>query len=301
MSTIKSFSVGNGDMFYIDHNSDNFTVIDCHYTDDNNKRKNFKEIKDIAGKKGMRRFISTHPDEDHIKGIKELFDNLDTPNFYCVKNNAIESNETQSFKDYCSLRDGQGAYFLHKGCTRCWLNDSNEVRDSSGISILWPDVSNQSFKDALKKSEEGYSCNNISPIIKYSLKNSATVLWFGDMESDYMEAIYDSISLPKADIIFASHHGRKSGTIPSDWLKKIDPKVIIIGEASSSDLQYYPGYETITQNSAGDITMCLEDNCVDFFVSSLVYKYLGNLPKVLIDNKKISVNKNETYIGSLML
>lgn len=29
MSVVKSFSVGEGDMFYIDHNSDNFTTIDC--------------------------------------------------------------------------------------------------------------------------------------------------------------------------------------------------------------------------------------------------------------------------------
>ena len=34
MSKIKSFSVGNGDMFYIKHNSDNFTTIDCCLTDD---------------------------------------------------------------------------------------------------------------------------------------------------------------------------------------------------------------------------------------------------------------------------
>ena len=29
MSIVKSFSVGNGDMFYINHGSDNFTIIDC--------------------------------------------------------------------------------------------------------------------------------------------------------------------------------------------------------------------------------------------------------------------------------
>ena len=29
MSTVKSISVGEGDMFYINHNSDNFTTIDC--------------------------------------------------------------------------------------------------------------------------------------------------------------------------------------------------------------------------------------------------------------------------------
>ena len=30
MSIIKSFSVNNGDMFYIKHESDNFTIIDCN-------------------------------------------------------------------------------------------------------------------------------------------------------------------------------------------------------------------------------------------------------------------------------
>jgi hypothetical protein len=29
MSIVKSFSVGDGDMFYILHNSSNFTIIDC--------------------------------------------------------------------------------------------------------------------------------------------------------------------------------------------------------------------------------------------------------------------------------
>ena len=34
MSVIKSFSVGNGDMFYIKHDTDNFTIIDCNLIDD---------------------------------------------------------------------------------------------------------------------------------------------------------------------------------------------------------------------------------------------------------------------------
>jgi len=34
MSIVKSFSVGNGDMFYINHNTDNFTTIDCCLSDE---------------------------------------------------------------------------------------------------------------------------------------------------------------------------------------------------------------------------------------------------------------------------
>lgn len=31
MSIIKSFSVGNGDMFYIEHGSDNFTIMNTRF------------------------------------------------------------------------------------------------------------------------------------------------------------------------------------------------------------------------------------------------------------------------------
>ena len=34
MSTVKSYSVSNGDMFYINHNADSFTIIDCRLSDD---------------------------------------------------------------------------------------------------------------------------------------------------------------------------------------------------------------------------------------------------------------------------
>ena len=34
-SIVKSFSVRNGDIFYIKYARDNFTVIDCFFKDDN--------------------------------------------------------------------------------------------------------------------------------------------------------------------------------------------------------------------------------------------------------------------------
>lgn len=35
----------------------------------------------------------------------------------------------------------------------------------------------------------------------------------------------------------------------------MNPKLIVIGEADSEHLNYYDGYDTLTQNSAGDITL----------------------------------------------
>lgn len=58
---------------------------------------------------------------------------------------------------------------------------------SSGINILWPIVNNKDYKDALAEANEGKSPNNISPIIKYSVTDGVTVLWFGDLENSFME------------------------------------------------------------------------------------------------------------------
>ena len=97
MSIIKSFSVGDGDMFYIDHNSDNFSIIDC-CMDDGNKEAITQEIKDKISKKGIIRFISTHPDEDHLQGLKYLDEQIGIVNFYCVENSAVKTDETEDFK-----------------------------------------------------------------------------------------------------------------------------------------------------------------------------------------------------------
>lgn len=192
MSTIKSFSVGDGDMYYIDHNSDNFTIIDC-YLSEENKITITDEIMSLANNKGITRFISTHPDDDHIGGLDYLDERLGIRNFYCVKNEASKEDDTADFSKYCELRDSDKAFYIEKGCTRKWMNRNDEVRGSSGINILWPKSDNKYFQDALAKAKDGKSPNNISPIIKYSLNNGITALWMGDLEHTFMNNIIDEL------------------------------------------------------------------------------------------------------------
>jgi beta-lactamase superfamily II metal-dependent hydrolase len=268
VSIIKSFAVGNGDMFYINHDSDNFTIIDCCLSTEN-EDEILAELKFLKSKKGITRFISTHADDDHLRGLELLEETVEIKNFYCVKNAATKSDETDSFNSYCALRDHEKkAFYIYKGCRRKWMNVRDDVRDSAGISILWPDVNNAEFKAALNDAEEGLSPNNLSPIIKYSLKGGASVLWMGDLEADFMEDISDHVNLPAVDIIFAPHHGRSSGQIPNSWLEEMGPKIIVVGEAPSEHLHYYPEYNTITQNSAGDIIFACEKGKVHVFTSN---------------------------------
>lgn len=262
MTIIKSFSVGYGDMFAIRHASDSFTMIDC-FLNDGNKDKILNEIKILAKDKTIKRFISTHPDYDHIGGLNILDDEMKILNFYCVENQAIKENTNndenfeRSFERYCKLRDSDKAFYIYKDCKRKWMNLSDDKRGSAGISVLWPKLDNPHFQQALKDANDKKSPNNISPIIQYS-NGDFNFLWFGDLETNFMEKIRDEVldELPNdsknSNIIFAPHHGRDSGKIPQSWLAKLKPYLIIIGEAPSENLNYYQGFNTITQNSAGD-------------------------------------------------
>lgn len=296
MSLIKSISVGNGDMFYIKHSSSNFTIIDCNM-DDTNKEQITAEIKNESLRKAIHRFISTHPDEDHIHGLKYLDDEMPILNFYCVQNEAAKDDETEGFKRYCELRDSKKAFYLFCGCSRCWMNDNDKEKNygSSGINILWPICDDEHFKTELLNVKSGKSPNNISPIIKYSLQDGVTVLWFGDLENSFTEKIKDKIKLPKADIIFAPHHGRSSGKLPKEWMDSIDPKIVVIGEAPSNQINYLAGYNTITQNTAGNIVFDCQTANVDIYVSNERYKV------DFLENKKKRNAYNGTYIGSLSL
>lgn len=177
MSIIKSLSVGNGDLFYIKHDSDNFTVIDCNLPEDRADAISV-ELEDAAKYKEVRRFISTHPDEDHFHGI-ELIDDLGLClNFYCVKNSVSKDTDTDSFKRYRKLRDHESrAFYISQGCSRYWMNQSNEERESASIEILWPDTDNLSFRKQLREANEGGNSNNISPVIEYQFQGGATVVW----------------------------------------------------------------------------------------------------------------------------
>jgi len=293
MVKIKSFDVGSGDTFYIRHGSDNFTVIDCNLIDSRRDEILDELIKESTGK-GIRRFISTHPDEDHFHGIEALNKKQEIINFYCVENSATKTDETDSFLKYCELRDSDKAFYLYKGCSRKWMNRGDDERGAAGINILWPVTDNEAFQAALDICNDGGSPNNISPIISYEMNSGVKVLWFGDLEHDFMESIQDDYSMLEADIVFAPHHGRLSGAIPQKWLEQIDPQIIIIGAAPSAELKYFNNYNTITQNSAKDIILMCDGNQVDIYSSNENYglrSYLTNKNKSDIDDGY--------YIGTL--
>lgn len=270
MSLVKSFAIGNGDMYYIRHGSDNFSIIDCNLPEDR-RGAILAELATQSKDKGITRFISTHPDQDHISGLLELDDHLTLVNFYCVKNAATKNNPTADFERYKTLRDGSHAFYIFKGCARRWMNLSSEERGESGIEVLWPNPADSDFNSALEDAAGGMTANNISPIFTYSLKRSVKMIWMGDLETDFMEKIIDKVAIPKVDVLFAPHHGRTSGKVPSEWLKKMAPQLVVIGEAPAEYIHYYRDYNAMTQNSCGDILFDNRSGRTDIYVGDNAY------------------------------
>lgn len=296
MSVIKSFSVGNGDMFYIKHHGDNFTIIDCCF-DETNRASIVSELKSESTGKQVIRFISTHPDDDHIRGLSYLHAKMNLLNFYTVKNEATKElgSWTDDFDTYCQLRDDKTkAFYVARDCSRKWMNTADEERGSSGINIRWPIIANPHYKEALAWAAEGESPNNISPIVTYSLNDGAEIIWMGDLESDFQEKIQDAVILPSVDVLFAPHHGRDSGRVVTKWLDEMSPNLIIIGEAPSQHLCYYPDHYSITQNSAGDITLDCAGDKIHIYVSNEEYSV------DFLENEYMSDAYCGYYLGTLI-
>jgi hypothetical protein len=280
-------------MFYIKHNSDNFTIIDCCMNDEDEDGI-VKEVQEQSAAAGVIRFISTHPDDDHIRGLVYLHEQMSLVNFYCVMNEATKIDESEDFNQYCALRDDlERAFYIYKGCSRKWMNLNSETRRTSGIRILWPDTGNKHYQAALAEAREGACPNNISCIVEYDVQNGTSFLWMGDLETNFMNKL-DTIPVESAHILFAPHHGRDSGRVPADWLDRIEPRLIVIGEAPAEHLNYYDGYDTITQNSAGDITFECTPGITHIYVSNRYYS-------VDFLNDEQMPNTHGWYIGTLKI
>ena len=133
-------------------------------------------------------------------------------------------------------------------------------------------------------------------------------MWTGDFETDFMEKIEDEIDWPEVDILFAPHHGRDSGKIPESILANLNPKLIVVGEAPSRYLNYYPGYDTITQNAAGDITFDCVSGYAHVYVSDPDYtsgclsdQNLPNDPKLGMRRQRRHKCRRRCRVGGVLV
>lgn len=290
-------------MFYIKHNSDNFTIIDCYLKEGDNsscrKDEILAEIAEESKDKTIKRFISTHPHNDHILGIELLDAQEEIINFYAVANDIPANPDDESLTKYIDLKATKNTP-IEEGLRRCWINKKDEKRESSGITFQWPKTNVAEFKDALAKVKNGDNPNNISCVFTYSINNGPKFMWMGDMQTEMQEVFLREMKdqLKPVDIFFHPHHGRKTSAPPQELLDILNPKIVVISNASADDLNYDEPDRTITQNRAGDIVFVNEGDYVHVYTAN---EY-NEAPECLERLRNMSDSaKYGHYIGSLNL
>jgi len=239
------------------------------------------------------RFILSHPHMDHMTGLHDLVnkENVGITNFW---HSGVEL-DTPDFSKANYNEDDWNTYIELKNSDESPKNlvknagDTGEFWTDDGIEILCP-------TDDLKKiAVEKNRLNLCSYVLLITYKDFKFVL-AGDAEKESWDYIVENYSdkISNVNVLKAAHHGRESGKIPSDLLKRLDPHVIVIGEALSEHLNYYTGYNTLTQNSTGDIVFKNESGKTHIFIEKKNYSYdISFLKKEAIENCELGY-----YLGT---
>lgn len=286
MGIVHYLNVKNGDCSIIEHPSGHITVIDvCNARKDEDinssnlfsiariiDNKNFYQKSNPTnpitymqrhGITNVFRFILTHPDMDHMDGIKDFFEEFNPTNFWDIKNKCIKSDwgkgayRKEDWDFYCSIRDKK-TEFQTKRLTmyaetlgQFFNKNENGEKGGDGLYILSPTQNLVNYANTC----DDY--NDTSYVILYRSK-AGKILFAGDSHDKTWEHILDNYSseVKNMDILIAPHHGRDSGR-SYEFLDIINPKLTLFGNAPSKHLSYGQWHRknlnTITNNQAGNI------------------------------------------------
>ena len=309
MATIHFLNVLEGDCNIIQHDSNRITVIDISngYNDydtaeeiavnNSQIRKDMylrtqvpsdkKDYKQKAqpdnpifylkekGIKNIFRFIVSHPDMDHLDGIKDFFDEFNISNVWDTNNKKEISNKANSrgynmedWKFYKNLRDG---IIAPSRRLTFYSGDSNLYYNEDFIEILSPTTS------ILKTCNEKEDWNDSSYVLLYTPPKANgehwKILFAGDSEDITWEHIIKNHSekVKNIDVLFAPHHGRDSDR-NFDFLKSLTPTITLFGNANSKHLAYskYTGTR-ITNNQAGYVVLDISIQHIQLFVKNFEF------------------------------
>ncbi|OPY57493.1 MAG: ComEC family competence protein [Pelotomaculum sp. PtaU1.Bin035] len=284
MSTIHFLNVKEGDCTWIKHNSGRISLIDvfnASKVEEVKKEAIFEAAQRVRGNFGQKnypvnpiqylkdfniqdifRFILTHPDMDHMGGIKDLFETFSVINFWDTANNKEKPDFTdgqhneEDWDFYQSVRNKKiedvTVLNLYSGATGQFYNqDGSNNPGGDGLHILAPTI------DLVSQANESGDYNDCSYVLLYKTAGRK-IVFGGDSHDKTWEHILSEHenSVKDVDVLFAPHHGRDSGR-SYEFLDVLKPKITYFGNAKSEHLAYKSWYnrglEYITNNQANCI------------------------------------------------
>ncbi len=306
---IHFLNVKEGDCSFIQHKSGRNTLIDiCNgnskdiskiiATMDESIYGNFKQkyhsVNPIEYLKKIKinkifRFILTHPDMDHMDGIKRLFEEFQVINFWDTYNKkTLENNFVQYKKDdwlfYQWLRqsDKYTKLYLYMNANSFYYNKDKYGGNGDGLYVLSP------THELVKYANLYEEYNELSYVILF-LMGSRKIVFAGDSGEQAWNTILDNYykKISNIDILIAPHHGRKSGG-NDYYLNVLKPKFTLFGNAKSKHLDYNAwnnrNLKYITNNQAGSIIIDKKNNILRIYVTNRNFAESYN-PKTYYEKK----------------
>ena len=314
MPRIHFLNVKDGDCSVIQHYSGRITVIDvCNAesiavaksdTSSRMSRQFTHSVRGNFGQKdhpvnpieylnqhnisGIFRFILTHPDMDHMDGIKALFQAQAPANFWDTDNNKeMDSSEwrtspynEEDWNYYQYLRDSKPSsnpkrLALLCGASGSYYNeDENGGSGGDGIKILAP--TQQLIDDA----NESGNYNDCSYVLLYQTCGRR-IIFGGDSHDDTWEHILSTheSAVSAIDLLIAPHHGRDSDR-SYEFLDVFKPKLTFFGKAPSEHLAYDPwgrrGLPIVTNNQANCMVVDVSPGLMQLYATHENYARAAN-------------------------
>ena len=224
-------NVGKGSCTIVEFASGRVGVVDI----DDSEMDPVEYYKKHIGEKAWR-FILTHPDMDHMTGLRRFFQEIgatnfwDTPNEKCIGDDEWEGSpyRQEDWEWYQEMRERTE----NPKCIRPMRGELAQYWREDGVEILAP---SQSLVDLANRTEE---YNHLSYVLKVSYAG-CSVLLGGDASIKAWDDILESCGAEalKADVLLAPHHGSKT-SFHKDAMEAVAPSLVIVSVERGQDYAY---------------------------------------------------------------
>jgi competence protein ComEC len=307
MGVFHFLNVKEGDCSIIQHPSGRVTVIDVSnarhpVANENNAlallMKSFNDSQRVKGNFGQKdypvnpiqymrdhgitdvfRLVITHPDMDHMDGIKDLCEAFPPTNFWDTNNNCTKEDwgnnaryREEDWRYYENLHHGRlnsspKRLAIHAGQRAMYYNqNSDNSAGGDGLHILAP-------TEALVSSANECDDHNDSSYVILYRSNGGRIIIAGDSHDSTWEHIIANhrSDVENVDVLVAPHHGRHSDRDFS-FLDVLKPKLTLFGNAPSEHLAYGEwsrrGLPIITNNQADCVVIDTDSAAMDVYVTN---------------------------------
>lgn len=213
------------------------------------------------------RYILTHPDCDHMRGLSRLRqEGIRILNFWDTANarnlTAFAGNDEAHWKEYQRLRsssDEPRVFRLYRGATNKYWNQDDVGGSGDGIHILAPTPES---RDAANRADDPNG-HSYALWLQYG---EYKVILGGDCNEAAWQSIWQNYgSHLRCNVLKASHHGRDSG-FHTEAVKAINPEytIVSVGKKPSTDAsnryRAYTRQKVWSTRWRGNIVLTIQDN-----------------------------------------